>query len=368
MNKKKYTRVYVCHTYYHAYISFLKELALPKEQQGSAHLILSKMSNKFEAFDERVLKTGVFDKVINYDEKRETEYEGLSKYKEDHGNQLSNMLSRIIFTKKFSKALEADVPVNFKDYEDIFVFSDNDPIGWYLSGHHIYYHSVEDGLNTLAPCVLAVSENKSFLKLKLFLSDKLNILFIRDGFNKYCLDMEVNDISVIGYPCKKYKEVPRKPLQERLTDADKEILLTAFVDNLDELNKKIDALDPSAKNILILTEPLCDLETRKRLFKDLYERYSKEGNVFFKPHPRDYLDYEKEFPKVPRFNASMPMEILNFFDKVHFKKVVSIFTNLNAVSFAEEKELLGTKFMDAYEDPSIHAWIDENKLMKSHSK
>ena len=40
-------RIYVCHTFYHLYISFLKEFALPKEEKGNATVVLSKMSNDF---------------------------------------------------------------------------------------------------------------------------------------------------------------------------------------------------------------------------------------------------------------------------------------------------------------------------------
>lgn len=362
MTSKKYPRVYVCHTYYHAYVSFLKELALPKSEQGKAHLILSKMSNNFESLKERVEKTGVFEKVFEYDEKNEKEFPQLSKWRKDTGSQLKNLFNRIIFTKKFSKSLEADVPVNFKEYGDIYVYCDNDPIGWYLSGHRIYYHAVEDGLDTISLCVAALRDNRGATKLKVFMSNVLNLIFIRDGYNKYCLDMEVNDVSKIDIPWKKYKEVPRKPLQERLTDADKEVLLTAFVDNLDELKQKIAAIDKDRDNILILTEPLCDLDTRKQIFVDLVEEYSKKGNVFFKQHPRDYLDYDKEFPQIVKFSGSIPMEILNFFLDLHFKTVVSVFTNLNAVTFADEKVILGTEFMKKYESSSVHDWINSKKL------
>ena len=46
-------RIYICHTYYHAYVTFLKELKLraeadPARKAGTATLVLSKMSNNFE--------------------------------------------------------------------------------------------------------------------------------------------------------------------------------------------------------------------------------------------------------------------------------------------------------------------------------
>lgn len=360
-NQKKYSRIYVCHTYYHAYISCLKELALPVEEQGKAHIVLSSLSNNFETLGERLLKSGIFSEVFDFDEKRENFFPNLLKWKKNRGNILLNMPSRMIFTKKFAKALEPYVPVDFKEYEDIYVYCDLDPIGYYLSGHHIYYHAVEDGLDYLAPFVPAIYDNQGALKLKLFLSNKLNWIFIQDGFNKYCLDMEVNNISLIKYPNPKYKEIPRKPLVDRLTDADKEKLILSFVENLDKLNKQIESFDSSKDNVIILTEPLCDLTTRERIFRDLIDKYSKEGNVFLKPHPRDELDYPTVFADIPQFKASVPMELLNFFTNLHFKKVVSVFTHLESIQFADEKERLGYDFMDKYEDPAVHRKGDQIK-------
>lgn len=36
--------------------------------------------------------------------------------------------------------------VDFKKYQDIYVFCDSDPIGYYLNYKKIHYHAVEDGL------------------------------------------------------------------------------------------------------------------------------------------------------------------------------------------------------------------------------
>ena len=46
-------RIYVCHTHYHAYVTFLKELNRPRQEQGRATLVLSRMSSDFETFKER---------------------------------------------------------------------------------------------------------------------------------------------------------------------------------------------------------------------------------------------------------------------------------------------------------------------------
>ena len=75
-NKKKTkSRIYVCHTFYHVYVSILKEMKLVRETKPSqyhkADIALSSISTNFENLGERLAKTGIFHKVIALDEKRE---------------------------------------------------------------------------------------------------------------------------------------------------------------------------------------------------------------------------------------------------------------------------------------------------------
>lgn len=348
-------RIYICHTYYHVYITLLKELNLPREKRGQATLLLSRMSIDFEQLKDRLEKICFFEQVLEYDEKREDFFPELKRFRQDKGNLLLNLLNRIRFTKKLARLNEAYVPVDFRDYGDIYVFCDADPIGYYLNWKHIPYHALEDGLNSLVHIDAARFENRGHFGLKTFLSKRLNLIFIQNGYGRYCLDMEVNDIAAIPYPCPYYKEVPRLNLVDELEDEEKELILRAFVRDKEKLECQIRECSQVVNDkILILTEPLCTLDIRKRIFQDLISRYEKEGTVFLKPHPRDVLDYRSLFPQCPQFDAALPMELLNFFHNLHFKKVISVLTEIKAIAFADEVVRLGPDFMDRYEDPLIH--------------
>lgn len=347
-------RIYVCHTYYHVYVAFLKELNLPMNERGKATLVLSSLSIHFENLKERVESTGLFEAVIPFEEKRDTEYPELAKLRKPRKNLILHLIQRIIFTKKYGRYVAKTIPVNFKDYKDIYVFCDSDPIGYYLNTYHIYYHALEDGLNCIKNFDAARYDNRGHFELKAFLSDKLNLIFIQNGYGRYCIDMEVNDIAALKYPCRKYVEVSRQKLVDQLTREDKDIILKAFIRNREELDHQISDAEGFQDKILILTEPLCDLETRKQIFRDLVTAYEKEGMVFIKPHPRDELDYHELFPELPQFDATVPMEMLNFFPNLHFKKVISVLTETKAIQFAEETIRLGSDFMDKYEEASIH--------------
>lgn len=354
---KLHNRIYVCHTFYHAYIACLKELNRSKSEWGQATLMLSSMSNDFGNLKERAEKSGLFEEVIPFDEKEESFFAELSPLHKDRGSLIKNMIQRIRFTKRFGKLLEPYIPVDFRQYEDIYVFCDSDPVGYYLSTHKIYYHALEDGLDCIRYYDAARFDNRGHFRLKAWMAAR-NLIFIQNGYSKYCIDMEVNDISVLQYPCPKYIEKPRKELTDNLEKEGKRLLVSIFIDNWEKLEGILGRGAENKHRILVLTEPLCDLETRKIIFRDIIEEYQwiegEKACILLKPHPRDVLDYEKLFPEHIVLDSKFPMEILNYVEGLIFDKVISVFTVTDAIKFAREKIFLGEDFMDKYETPEIH--------------
>ena len=329
------------------------------EKRGGATLVISHMSTDFGDFPERIRRAGFFEEVIDFDEKHERCFPELAKYRYKESNFIKSIWNRVVFTKKFAKLQAPYIPVDFKQYKDIYVFCDSDPIGYYLNWRRIPYHAVEDGLDCLRNGDLAHLDNINHFGVKAFLSQKCNLIFIQNGYSKYCLDMEVNDISAIAIPFEKYVEVPRRKLVENLTAQDKELLLNVFVQDMEQLKEAI--RDENVKTALILTEPLCTLDVRKQIFQDIAARYEKEYMLIFKPHPRDELDYRKEFPGYAVIDKTVPMEMLNFLEGCRMDLVIGVFTELGALDFAKEKVRLGADFMDAYEAPEIHRFADLTK-------
>lgn len=348
-------RIYVCHTYYHVYVACLKELNLPERDRGNASLVLSTMSNDFGDLKSRAEACGLFEAVYMFEEKEDVNFPEVMEYHADRENLFLNMLARMKYTKLLGKMQQPYVPVDFKQYKDIYVFCDSDPIGYYLSYKKIRYHALEDGLDCISTYDTARYDNRGHFKLKAFLAS-LNLIFIQNGWAKYCVDMEVNDISVLPYPCPKYTEKPRKELTEALDRKGKDILVNLFIADMEEIKKK---LERGGKNkILLLTEPLCAPDVRERIFRDCIEQYGRidgeESVVLIKPHPRDVLDYRKLFPENIVLDGKFPMEVLNYIPDLRFRRVISVFTVVHAIRFAEEIIYLGEDFMDQYEAPEMH--------------
>ena len=215
-------RIYICHTFYHVYISCLKELNLPKEEQGNADLLLSSLSNDFGNLKERAESSGLFGLVLPYEEKAESYFPQLKKYHKDRGNLFLNMLARIRFTKLFGKLQAPFVPVDLKKYEAVYVFCD----------------ALEDGLDCIRYYDTARYDNRGHFELKAWMASK-NLIFIQNGYAKYCIDMEVNNISVLPYPCPKYIEKSREELTDGLSEEDKRILVSVFMENLAQLENQL---------------------------------------------------------------------------------------------------------------------------------
>ena len=345
----------MCHTYYHVYVACLKELALPAAKRGIATLVLSTMSNDFGNLRERAMRCPLFEETVLFEEKADTFFPELQKYHTDRGNLFLNMLSRMKYTKMLGRLEKPYVPVNFRQYRDVYVFCDSDPIGYYLNYEKIPYHALEDGLNCIQYYDTARYDNRGHFELKAWMAAH-NLIFIQNGYSRYCLDMEINDRSVVPYPCDKYIEAPRAKLVERLTEEDKDILIRLFIEDLEEL---LGQLACGAKDkILVLSEPLCDLTVRRQIFADIIREYGqvdgRQGQVLIKPHPRDVLDYAKEFAGHIVLSGMFPMEILNFIPDLRFRRVVSVFTVPNGITCADEVLFLGEDFMDKYEEPKLH--------------
>ena len=355
-NKSK-KRVYICHTYYHAYVAVVKELGLGKDRFGEADIILSTLSNDFGTLNVRLETSGIFGGVWFYDEKDENASEEVKAQHVDRSNIVANTLQRIRYTKLLGRLQEDYIPVDLKAYEDVYVFCDSDPIGYYLNYKKIYYHAIEDGLNSGLLDDQAYLANKKAFKFKLFLS-KLGLIFIESGYGRYCIDYEVNDIKANHSVPPNAIEVPRRPMTEKLSDEDHKMLVDIFLENADDLRAKLTLRPQDKPFAMILTEPLCAMDIRRDMFADIINMYKDTNRIIIKPHPRDMLDYEKEFTECIVIRDKFPMEVLNDLKGFKVEKIISVITQVDNVRFADEIVYLGLDFLDKYEAPEIHRRLD----------
>lgn len=354
MGKRNNKRIYICHTYYHAYIAVVKELVKRHESEEKADIMLSTMSNDFGRLKDRLERAGVFENVFMFDEKEDVTSEAVMSYHRDKGNIVANLLQRITYTRLLGKLQEPHIPTDLSTYGDVYVFCDSDPIGYYLNYKKIRYHAIEDGLNSGRLDDQARNANRGAWPLKRAMA-ALGLIFIESGYSRYCIDYEVNDISANHSLPPNVVEEPREELDKKLTKEDHATLVDIFLENKDHVVSQLlgDGSDKRPQ-VMILTEPLCEMDVRKKLFSDIIDEYKAYNRVIIKPHPRDVLDYEKEFPDTVVIRDKFPMEVLGDIEGFKVDKVISVITQMENVYFAKEIVYLGLDFLDKYEDPSIH--------------
>ena len=354
---KSKNRIYICHTYYHVYMSVIKELALQKTISDKADIILSTMSNDFETLDMRLRESGLFDQVFTYDEQEDVTSDTIMEHHRNRGNLLSNMYHRIIYTKMLGALQEPYIPTDLKAYKDVYVFCDSDPVGYYLNYKKIPYHAIEDGLNSGKLDDQARLSNAGAFKLKCLLA-KTGLIFIECGYSRYCIDYEVNDISANHSVPPNVIEVSHESITAGLDAADHEILARIFISDWDEIRSVLVREPGSKPTAMILTEPLCEYDVRKKLFADIIDMYKDDYEVIIKPHPRDELKYDELFDGVTVIRSRFPMEVLNDITEIRINLLISVITQVEDIRFADRIVYLGLDFMDKYESPEVHRKLD----------
>lgn len=325
VNKKRQRRekgrqLYICSTFYHVYVTLLKQLAEPKDTDV---VVFSDIPDG-SALTNRLQKTGLFRNVWYIRRKDMPKYSG------------KGWLDELLFQHlRDGLKFRMSVPFKLVDYADVYIYHDEPPLGRYLNDVKRPYHLIEDGLNFYQ--FILQTPQARFLKPDTFgnrVKKALNMGHFPLGGSRYMIDLEVNENKNLQVHPKHVVEVPRAPLQERLTEQEKKLLLQVF---------NAPKLDMDCSNTaLVLTEPLfqdkvcASKEEQLDIYREMISALKAKGyKVMIKPHPRDKVDYSELGEEM--FKKEFPLEVMQFFPELRFAAAATVkSTAVNAVS-AEKK-------------------------------
>lgn len=344
--KLKLNRIYICHTYYHVYVSLLKELNNSDNKSYKVDIVLSKVSTNFKNLKDKLINSGIFNNVFEMNEKNPIELLGeeIDSYLSD--NLVVKLVNNIKYAKTIAKRLSKYVNIDFSNYDEIFVYCDSDPIGYYLNYKKIKYCAVEDGLDSLK---YSYQSKQRFFGVKKVLAS-LGLIFMPNGFSKYAVAVEVNDKTKGFTPKKKTVELSRKTLVDNLKDRDKKLIYDIFMGEYKiRSNKTI-----NDKTVLLIVQAfypgiLDSIDKQVRLYRDLINEYCKGFIVYIKPHPLDRFEYDRYFNDCIILEKYFPLEALNFSDSLHFNRALTVCsTSIDAINFVDEKIIVGMDFLEKY--------------------
>lgn len=338
--------LYICATYYHILISLMKKAV----DNSPADIIIDSCVPNAQSIINKLVKHKAFDGILYFDR---------SLFKEYPAN--CNKFLRICNEHWFNRTVinnVFDIPI--KEYKKVYIFNDRTPMGRFLADMKVHYTLLEDGTNyftdirrvnkrvSVQEDVKRMLDPKPPLKRKI--ARKLNLGYISLGQNKYCDEIVVAKKEDLFIPMNdKVVEDTINNLADKLSKEQKLFIYNVFFDG-----NNADDLECADKKVLILTCPLrieAYVKTDREqidVFKDLAQKYQKEGyKVFFKPHPRDEIDYSQYIDDVVVLEKMFPIEILSFSGKLKFDIAVSY--NSSAVfnlPIAEKMEFIGFDELD----------------------
>ena len=338
------SRIYICNTYYQVYIAIIKELNFKKRDDFvKADLMLTDVATDFKDLHQRVEKLDLFENIFDFHQPPHWELAPKEHAALGKGNEIKKFMTRIRYSKKIIKEIEKYVDFDFTAYDEVYMFDDADPLGYYFYKHKLRYIAVEDALN-MYQRDMREGERRFFAFRKLLFN--MGLLYMQGGVGRNCYRIEVNDKT--GVTCvESYKldEVPREALINALTPEEKNLIYEVFEENGGE-----EAVVEDRKTVLILAQCLyptiCStLERQRQAYQKIIDEYKDEYVIYLKPHPRDQLDYEEAFPDIKILGKYYPVEILNLQNKLHFDLAVTITsTSIDGITIADEKKIYGREY------------------------
>lgn len=329
-NNEKVKKLYVCLTYFHVLITVIKAL---KDKESEISILLaanwsSECLINDAPFIEKLEKSGLFQMIYR------------ENYLEEKREEIRKIDFKWLKKIEYLRELKKICPINFKEYDELYLYNDIAPVGILLNQLKIKYNLLEDGTD-------CYKNNKVLIQQKWNLKKIIRYMFhFRElGSSKLIKSVEVNDKDGVFLKQKNLIEVPKKVLFNSLNEGDKKVISKIFLPHTDLA--KFDGYS------LLVTQPLCNanmLNSEQELlaiYDTLIETYLPKEKVVIKVHPRELTDYTKLKHKCEIIKDNFPLELCTFFENLKFNKVVTVTsTAINVIDNCEEKIFLGWEWLE----------------------
>lgn len=308
-------RLFICSTYYHTLITCIKAMSGIQTEIAVTDYI-----PEAEGLSERLQKSGLFGKVMLLHTPRE--------YKP------ANAFDKLFFLHSRNRSLVSrQLTVDLSGYDEINIFHDDTWFARYLKDARIPYVLIEDALDSFKSIDQSVFGYMTKNGPKQWIKKLLGYGYVFVDQCPCVQSIEVNSADGLDFSCE-VKEVPRKPMFDSLSEADRKKLADIFLPDVHD--------ESALHGTLILTQPFADdglmsLERQKEIFAGLSRSYP---DAVIKPHPRDIADYsDLGCPMLPK---NVPFEVIEMCCSPHYSLAVSVSsTAVNGLRCADEKLLLG---------------------------
>lgn len=299
--------LYICSTYYHVFITLLKQVS----SSTPADLVICDDLSTGDQLASRIEKYSFFHNVW------------FVKQHSLPAVSSKGWVDAVLFQhKRRAQTIRPLLPFHLCEYQNIYIYHDGTALGAYLNDERCPYHLIEDSLNFYQ--YIQQSSQAHLLyphTLRYYVRRFLRAGYFPLGYSPYLIDIEVNENRNLQIKSKHTVEKSRFELFQNLTPEIIQILFSIFGY----------AQRPNISNnsAILLTQPLsqdafCDsVDEHYQIYAAIIAHLRTHGySVFLKPHPRDNLDYSS-FP-VTIIDKNIPCEIFALDSSLKFNCAITI--------------------------------------------
>jgi hypothetical protein len=327
-------QVYVGASYFHIYVSILKQLNR-QDKTSKSLLVLNNFTPGIESIIPFLKETEYFDHVI------QVPFVSIKRRINTEKSTLSKILQRNRFELEYvdRNSIMPEYEMFIRNAE-INVFQKRGLSQFYFIlkyGRTNFIRMIEDGENNYFP---KIGKFKAFRRRYL-----LNTA-IGDGFDPEIKEIHVQHPHRLNERVRhKGRTLELKAMQGNLTTEQKSKIVNLFMHGKDINVHRED-------NLLLITQPwsegkFTDEAGKVEVYNRLLKKYNNNHLVFLKAHPRDLTDYHGKldfpFTEIPR---AFPLEMLDLMENIHFKTGLTVSSSaLHNLHCVKEKIFVGNDYL-----------------------
>ena len=320
------TSFYYCLTLYHILCCVLHRML---HNQNNADIMISNLTVDAQKLAENLRKSQLFDSVYIFND-----IKVLSSRKNNQSIEVQ--------IEQQSRAVENELVINLKEYNNLYICADHFPLGIYCATNNISYNFFEDGCGQYSRRFDTINnianefQKNTVLKYNLFgNNDNIIRRFIdikaqRDDYVQTNKDCDFSPRSII----KNLKKKKKKLIQE------------IFDINVNlKVNKNSVLFLPQHNvnlNIFTIEEQLYQTSL-------LLDYFAPDLDIYIKPHPNDcFTDYSKLGKNINLIPAKFPVELMLLSPYKFNRGITAWSTSIHSLSEILQEQIYFTADIDKY--------------------
>ncbi len=320
------TNFYYGLTLYHILCCVLHKIFY---NHNKADIMISNLTVDAQKLAENLRKSQLFESVYIFDDIKILSSRKNNQSTEEKINQQS-------------RAVENELEINLKEYDDLYICADHFPLGIYCAVNNIPYNYFEDGCGQYSRRFETINTLADELQKNTVL--KYNLFGNNDNIIKRFIDIRTQNNCYIRTD--KDCDFSPRCIIKKLSKKQRNLIQEIFDINIHFNINKNSALFLPQHNVNLKTFTIEEQLYQTSLFLDFF---ASDLDIYIKPHPNDcFTDYTKLGRSINIIPAKFPVELM-LLSSCKFKRGITAWsTSIHSLSEILQEQICFTAEIDKY--------------------